>query len=448
MKPQEGESQPLLAGERLSHGEGTWRVLAACIGFLADSYDLFTIDLVVLILQLEYGELLVSARAKAMMVSAMLAGVVIGQLAFGYVADWLGRKWAFVTTAALTILGALSCSLCSGPATLPIQMSVCRFFLGLGVGGEYPLSATVTAEALSDSGGRGQAMAVVVSMQGLGMLMSAMMAMLMLSMPLSLEAIWRLLLGFGAVPSALAFCMRWSLTESDIFEKSKQKVEDSPRRKILEAISARWPLLAGTASTWLLMNMFAYSLGSFKSTIFDAVIHTSSLPPTEEVFQHARFAAITSCFAIVGFGAGLCLVRITSRFKMQLYGFLAIAVVFFTVAGLMSMSDRPSVLSHVAALGFMFLFLNSGPNLTTYIVPAEIFPTCARASCHGISAACGKLGAFFGTAAFPLLQQSCGMEFVYGACGILSLAAALITFSLTPREVCNLEQLDASEKCV
>ena len=134
------------------------------------------------------------------------------------------------------------------------------------------------------------------------------------------------------------------------------QVEDSPRRKILEAISARWPLLAGTASTWLLMNMcgawtcrlslpsmhviksrrvcrlsfaiaplvecdmnmprFAYSLGSFKSTIFDAVIHTGSLPPTEEafvqsgcqtfsrrsvkhrsyslkVFQHARFAAIT-----------------------------------------------------------------------------------------------------------------------------------------------------------
>ena len=64
------------------------------------------------------------------------------------------------------------------------------------------------------------------------------------------------------------------------------------------------------------MQRFAYSLGSFKSTIFDAVIHTGSLTPTEEafvqntcptcsrpsvknrsqslkVFQHARFAAIT-----------------------------------------------------------------------------------------------------------------------------------------------------------
>ena len=145
MKPQEGErlesreSQPLLPTRHPASAESTWRVLAACVGFLADSYDLFTIDIVVLILQLEHGEELVSARAKSMMVSAMLAGVVIGQLSFGYIADWLGRKWSFVTTAALTILGALSCALCSGA---PIQMSVCRFFLGLGVGGEYPLSAT------------------------------------------------------------------------------------------------------------------------------------------------------------------------------------------------------------------------------------------------------------------------------------------------------------------
>lgn len=55
-----------------------------------------------------------------------------------------------------------------------------------------------------------------------------------------------------------------------------------------------------------------------------------------------------------------------------------------------------------------FFILNAGPNLTTYILPAEIFPTCVRASCHGISAASGKLGAFLGTAAFPLVQRYCG----------------------------------------
>lgn len=34
----------------------------------------------------------------------------------------------------------------------------------------------------------------------------------------------------------------------------------------------------------------------------------------------------------------------------------------------------------------------SGPNSTTYIIPAELFPTRYRATCHGIAAASGKLG--------------------------------------------------------
>jgi hypothetical protein len=61
--------------------------------------------------------------------------------------------------------------------------------------------------------------------------------------------------------------------------------------------------------------------------------------------------------------------------------------------------------------------LNSGPNLTTYILSAECFPTCCRATCHGVSAGCGKLGACVGTAAFPLLQRYCGAERGVGGFG-------------------------------
>lgn len=34
----------------------------------------------------------------------------------------------------------------------------------------------------------------------------------------------------------------------------------------------------------------------------------------------------------------------------------------------------------------------TGANTLTFIIPAEIFPTCYRCTCHGISAAAGKLG--------------------------------------------------------
>ena len=36
-----------------------------------------------------------------------------------------------------------------------------------------------------------------------------------------------------------------------------------------------------------------------------------------------------------------------------------------------------------------------GANTLTFIIPAEIFPTCYRATCHGISAAMGKMGSIF-----------------------------------------------------
>jgi hypothetical protein len=44
-------------------------------------------------------------------------------------------------------------------------------------------------------------------------------------------------------------------------------------------------------------------------------------------------------------------------------------------------------------IGLTFFFSNFGPNTTTYVVPGEIFPTAIRATCHGLSAAAGKLGA-------------------------------------------------------
>lgn len=34
-----------------------------------------------------------------------------------------------------------------------------------------------------------------------------------------------------------------------------------------------------------------------------------------------------------------------------------------------------------------------GPNATTWLLPGEVFPTDIRATCHGISAATGKVGA-------------------------------------------------------
>ncbi|KAI9122642.1 hypothetical protein K1719_006482 [Acacia pycnantha] len=60
----------------------------------------------------------------------------------------------------------------------------------------------------------------------------------------------------------------------------------------------------------------------------------------------------------------------------------------------------------VAVYALTFFFANFGPNATTFIVAVEVFPARFRSTCHGISAASGKLGAIVGSFGFLYLAQN------------------------------------------
>jgi nitrate/nitrite transporter NarK len=69
--------------------------------------------------------------------------------------------------------------------------------------------------------------------------------------------------------------------------------------------------------------------------------------------------------------------------------------------------------------GVSYFFTEFGPNMTTFVLPSELYPVTMRATGHGISAGVGKLGAFIGVFLFPLLQTSLGLR------GTLLLTAAV-----------------------
>merc|ERR1712216_686371 len=83
-------------------------------------------------------------------------------------------------------------------------------------------------------------------------------------------------------------------------------------------------------------------------------------------------------------------------------------------------------------MGIQKSFDAFGPGAMTFMIPAEIFPTAIRASCHGISAAGGKLGAFVGAFLLPPFQEAFGVQTLLMTCCVLSLAGVLITLTLTP----------------
>lgn len=92
-------------------------------------------------------------------------------------------------------------------------------------------------------------------------------------------------------------------------------------------------------------------------------------------------------------------IKYWSSKAVQFYGFIALAILFVTIGGAFSKlldSDYKGIIIMLYVL--CQLSFNLGPNTTTFIIPAEIFPTRYRCTCHGLSAAAGKVGSIIGQA--------------------------------------------------
>ncbi|CAI0381770.1 unnamed protein product [Linum tenue] len=93
------------------------------------------------------------------------------------------------------------------------------------------------------------------------------------------------------------------------------------------------------------------------------------------------------------------------RKKIQLLGFFGMTVSMCVLATWYNYWLRHYV-GFLVFYGLSFFFANFGPDATTFVVPAEIFPTRLRSTCHGISAAAGKAGAIVGAFGFLYASQS------------------------------------------
>ena len=196
------------------------RIVLTGAGFLADAYDLFVINIVVDIMdQVSYKQELTD-NMKATIKAMALIGAVVGQVFFGSCADLIGRRTIFITTCTLVIFAALMSATVTDSETFGIysQLALWRFWLGVGVGGEYPLSAAITSESASPET-RIRSLAMVFSMQGFGTLLCSIVLIIVTQCVSSYENQWRIALGFGGFPMVCAFYFRWKMHETLWTEK-------------------------------------------------------------------------------------------------------------------------------------------------------------------------------------------------------------------------------------
>ena len=136
--------------------------IAASFGWMLDSFDVMLYAMVIAAL-VEDPTLHLSLATAGLLTSVTLLAAAAGGIAFGVIADRIGRKRALM----LSILTYSICSFAFGLSTSILMLAVFRFILGLGMGGEWNTGATLVAETWPTEL-RAKAIAIVQSSWAIG----------------------------------------------------------------------------------------------------------------------------------------------------------------------------------------------------------------------------------------------------------------------------------------
>ncbi len=430
-------------------------IVVAGMGFFTDAYDLFVISLVLPILVVLAPGGAVDHTELAFLGSSALMGAAVGQLLFGWLGDRFGRRRIYGVTLTLMAVAAVGSALSvpiAGLSTVTVLI-LWRFVLGVGVGGDYPLSATIMSE-YSNVRSRGRLVASVFAMQGFGLLAGAGTSLAVVFLIPNLDIAWRLILGVGALPAVLTVYYRLRLPEPPRFALAHWKAGAAARTvgsltgvTVASAASsrpARVPfrqlvrsyglLIFGTASTWFLLDIAFYSTNIFNPLILKQIGFASaaSFPALEQVRRLAIGNVLIALFASVpGYWAAVALIDRVGRRPLQALGFGVMASAFLVLS--LGWDSLVGLLpAFLAIYGLTFFFANFGPNTTTFVYPSEVFPTSFRTTGHGISAAAGKVGAVLAVFLFAGFYLAYGLPWFFGLLAVVSFLGFVLTISLLP----------------
>ncbi|KAL6623519.1 hypothetical protein ACP70R_033398 [Stipagrostis hirtigluma subsp. patula] len=434
----------------------------AGMGFFTDAYDLFSISLVIIA---QCGGLR-RLHVTAAITSIALFGTVPGALIFGWLGDKIGRKRIYGVTLILMVVSSLASALSFSEGTGNRVVTVCffRFWLGFGIGGDYPLSATIMSE-YSNTRRRGAFMAAIFAMQGFGILVAGFVTMIVwlaFKDDPSCKAddyIWRIVLMIGAVPAAFTYYFRMKMPEtarftaliahdenrassdmSTVFDfhmvPEDHAVNELARQDQYGLFSKEFLQrhgihLIGTTVCWLLVDITFYSLNLFLTDTDDTDDNKEVKRLT--IIKILEVTGITLVGTLPGYFFSVALADRIGRIKIQFLGFTMMS---FLTAGLATLYYHGIRRWLEAVYAFTLFFANFGPNTTTFIIPAEIFPARLRSTCHGISTAVGKIGAIIGV--FGFLYKRKQMLFALIGCNVFGI---IFTFFLPESKGKSLEEI-------
>ena len=458
--PQSGLATPGLTVAHLLNEAPTSKfhrraVLISGMGFFTDAYDLFVIATVAALVKTQWH---LSTTQTSWVTGSAILAAFFGALIFGRIADVVGRKTIYTTVAIIMIVGAVTSALATGF----LFLVVARFVLGLGIGGDYPVSAVLMSE-YANRHDRGRLVGLVFSMQALGLIVGPLVALVLLSSGISSDLTWRLLLGLGALPAAAVVYLRAKMPESPRFQARVQgdaqraakelrtfaegainttgTVSDGTRRmSFSEFIKNRrmLRLVFGTAGTWFLFDYAYYGNTLSLPTILKQVDSHASVET-----KLAWTLGIFVVFALPGYLLAISKMDRIGHRRLQFIGFAVMALCFLVLGAVPTLTA--TIGPFLLIFGLSYFFIEFGPNTTTFVLPSEVFPVSMRTTGHGIAAGIGKLGAFLGVFLVPQLQKQINLRGMLVVAGVAAILGFLLTSVLPEPARRNLEDISGED---
>jgi MFS family permease len=412
--------------KKLDDGEVSslhWKImLVSGMGFFTDAYDLFIIGVAMALIKPEWHP---TTLETGLVTSTALLASAVGAVLFGRVADMLGRKRIYGVEVLVLAAGALASAL--SPSI--VWLIIFRIILGLGIGGDYPVSATIMSE-YSGKKSRGMLISFVFAMQAAGLIVGPLLSAALLASSLSHDLVWRILLAFGAVPALAVFYARRKIDETPRFKKAMEKNKDKKAEfwggyKNLTTDRRQFHRLLGVSAAWFFMD-FAY----YGNTVSSPLV-LGALAPHASLLQHTltQLKVFVIAAAPGYFVAAFTMDRL-GRKVIQVLGFVMMALTFGALALIPGIEKM--VLPFLLIYGLSYFFTEFGPNSTTFVYPAEVFPAETRTTGHGIGAAMGKIGGFIGVFTFAPLMKWHGLAAAESAAAIVSVMGVLVTLAWLP----------------
>ncbi|HLH65087.1 MAG TPA: MFS transporter [Solirubrobacteraceae bacterium] len=428
-------------------------IFVSGMGFFTDAYDLFIIGTASTLISKQWH---LGTSQTALINSMTLLGAFFGAIAWGRLADVVGRKRIYGLEALIMLVFALA----SAAAPSFAALVAFRFVLGLGVGGDYPVSAVLMSE-YSNRADRGRLVGLVFAMQALGTVSGYVAGLALLAAGVDHEVVWRVLLGLGALPSAAVLYSRRRMPESPRFQawvlgREREAVESlaaysegavraatngraltAPRMTLGRFLTDRRMMLTllGTAGTW-----FVFDYAYYGNSVSAPLIVKTVLGKGATVEQSLALNLIVfSVAAVPGYYLACAFMDRIGHRRLQLIGFPMMGVMFLLIGVIPGVTGV--VAPFLLLFGASYFFAEFGPNTTTFVLAAECFPTSVRTTGHGISAGVAKLGAFIGVYLFPHLTKAFGVSGALEFSAGMALIGTVLTLAIPETSQRSLEQI-------